>query len=67
MDNVDKFGLAGVAALLLAIVGLVIGWVVNIVKLFGLAGGGFDGNGLEIGFRAIGVLFAPIGGILGWF
>lgn len=63
----ETFGVAGIALFFSAIVGLVIGWVVNIVKLFGLAGDGFDGNGLEIGFRAIGVLFAPIGGILGWF
>ena len=63
----ETFGLAGIVSFILAVVIIVIGWVLNIIKLFGLVGEGFDGNGLEVGFRAMGIFFAPVGGILGWF
>lgn len=48
---------------LAVIAALSIGWVLNIFKLVGL----FDDpiNGWLIG-RAIGVFFAPLGGVLGW-
>jgi len=43
---------------------LIIGWIMNIVKIVG----GFDLalTGMMV-MRIIGVFIAPIGGVLGWF
>lgn len=54
-------GLVLVLALVLA---LGAGWVMNIVKLFGAD---FDPITGEVVLRAIGVVFAPLGAVIGWF
>lgn len=51
------------AAALLALVAMLIGWIINIVKLSGLD---FAGNEIEVVIRACGILVAPLGGIIGW-
>jgi hypothetical protein len=45
------------------IIGLAIGWVLNLITIFNSA---FTLNG-ELILRIIGVFLAPIGGVLGWF
>lgn len=42
-----------------------VGWVINIVKLFGLAYA-TDPNYIMAGLRAIGIFLAPLGAVLGW-
>ena len=57
--------IAGVIAsvILLGVIILgTIGWVMNIFKLFGAD----TITGMEV-VRAIGILFAPLGAIVGWF
>ena len=44
---------------------LAAGWVVNIVKLFGLATAA-DPNYVMAALRIAGIFLAPLGGVLGW-
>ncbi|MBO9437298.1 hypothetical protein J7354_01360 [Sulfitobacter sp. R18_2] len=62
----EKLGFAGIALWLMVIIGLGIGWVMNIVKLISFAGGAFAGNEIEIILRAVGIFAAPLGGVAGW-
>lgn len=60
--NTDVSGLISAIILLGVIILGTIGWVMNIFKLFGA-----DAiAGMEV-VRAIGILFAPLGAIVGWF
>lgn len=62
----EKLGAAGIALWFMIIIALGIGWVMNIVKLVGFAGGTFAGNEIEIILRAVGIFAAPLGGVAGW-
>ncbi len=44
----------------------IFGWIMNIVKIFGLVGGSFDVVGVELIIRGVCVFFAPLGAIAGW-
>jgi len=56
------FGFVGA----LVIAGIV-GWIMNIVKLIGLAGQSFEQAAVELIIRAIGIFLAPLGAIAGFF
>lgn len=56
-----KFGEFLAVVVILAGVG---GYIANIVKLIGLFGAGF---GTEVVLRCVGLFFAPLGAILGFF
>lgn len=58
-----SFGVLGFLTVVALWVGMAIGWIWNIVKLFGHGFGGFDP---EFVVRLVGVFLAPIGGIVGW-
>lgn len=48
-----------------AMFALLIGWVINIVKLFQLSMPLGEWSTFEVA-RAVGVFFPPLGGVLGW-
>lgn len=48
---------------LLVVIAAFIGWVMNIVQLFGLADGGITGKFV---LKCIGIFIAPLGAVLGW-
>jgi hypothetical protein len=54
-------------ALIVAWIAAGIGWVMNIIKLASVAMNHFTGNEGEVILRAVGVFFAPLGAIVGWF
>lgn len=51
-------------AIVFAVGGGIIGWVLNIIQLFTLAAAGTI-NGMFI-LKAIGIFVAPLGAVLGW-
>jgi hypothetical protein len=63
-DNTPFFFLAAYFAL---IVVAAIGWVLNVVKLFGFTETGLSGNEVEVIIRVVGIFAAPLGAIVGWF
>jgi hypothetical protein len=58
-------GILGVILNFLIWAGLGIGWILNIVKIVGAVA--HNHVDMMTILRAIGVLVAPLGGILGWF
>lgn len=58
-----SMGVFGAFSIVILWIGLVIGWIMNIVKLFGLS---FDTFSPELVIRIVGVVLAPIGGVVGW-
>jgi len=68
-----KFGMfetAGIGAITLwfgVVVAVIVGWVLNAIKLITISLGGFSGNEVEIIIRAVGAIFIPFGGVAGWF
>lgn len=60
----EKFGAFGAITLLALIVGGIYGWIANIVKLIGLLDGGLTAMFVA---RCVGVFFAPLGSVLGFF
>ena len=63
MTFVEKFGVAGAVCVLALVLAAFGGWIANIVKLFGMLGG--DINAMLIG-RSVGIIFAPLGAVLGY-
>ena len=57
----------GVTAMLILVVGLVYGYISNIIKIFGLFGQEFNTVAVELIIRGIGVFVAPFGAIAGYF
>lgn len=57
-------GATWVLLIFLSLAMLGVGWVLNIIDLFGLIGNDFT---VETAFRALGIFVPPLGGILGWF
>jgi len=57
----EKFGIVALLAWLSLTIFLAIGWVMNIVQIFGMTG--FSGKLL---LKIACIFVAPIGGILGW-
>jgi hypothetical protein len=50
----------------IAIVGTIgLGWIFNIIDLTGMSLD--DGLTLELGLRIVGIVFPPLGAIMGWF
>ena len=64
MGNMKQSGFAAVHLVVL-LVGLagVVGWVTNIVKLFGSS---FDPITGEVVLRAVGIFIAPLGAVMGF-
>lgn len=62
----EKMSGAMVALGLSALVVFGIGWVMNIIKIFGLLGQDFNLVGVEMILRGVGVFVAPLGAIAGW-
>ncbi len=60
--QIVKFAAGGV--LLTIITALLIGWVMNIIEIVDTVDAELTGMFI---LRCIGVFFAPLGGILGWF
>lgn len=58
-------GGVGLITMLGVIVSLMIGWVLNIVHVFGYIGGTTDQNA-EVAIRIVGIFLAPLGGVIGW-
>lgn len=52
-------------ALAMLMVAAAFGWVINIIKLFGIAQG-TDPNYVMAALRAIGIFVAPLGAVLGF-
>jgi flagellar biosynthesis protein FliQ len=50
----------------LVLIGLVIGWIMNIIQLFGMVNTSLNNLTLMIILKIVGIFFAPLGGILGW-
>jgi len=65
--NKDKATGAAVGAFLLLWIAMAVGWVMNIVKLFGLQGSTFNDVGVEMIIRIAGIPLVPLGGIFGYF
>ena len=65
MGNV--FSLTILSAGLGFVFAFVTGWIMNIVKIAGLFGTPIGNIALEVSLRIIGIFFAPLGAILGWF
>ncbi len=65
--NTDNVMIGLVVAFFGAIIAAVIGWVLNILKLLSVAINSFTGNEAEVVVRAVGVFFAPIGAVAGYF
>lgn len=63
------FGITGAfaAALVGVWIAFAIGWVMNIWKLISVAINNFAGNEVEVIIRTVGILFAPLGGVAGYF
>lgn len=59
-----SMGLLGALALIGLWLALVYGWVVNIIDLIGMLGGTFTALFFA---RIVGVIFFPLGGLLGLF
>lgn len=57
----EKFGVMFIIVIWLF---MLVGWVMNLVKLFGMAGQNIDTSFI---LRILGVILAPIGGVMGWF
>jgi hypothetical protein len=53
----------GGLAIIAAVIAAIVGWVLNIVQLFGMADGGITGTFV---LKAIGIFVAPLGAVLGW-
>ena len=60
-----KTGQLGVGFVLPLIVVTALGWVMNIVDLFGFSLS--NGMTLELGLRLLGIFVAPLGAIMGYF
>ena len=60
----ERFGIAGVLGGFALIILAVIGWIMNIVKIFSLIGCEL---GAEIVIRVVFVFAFPLGAIAGWF
>ena len=62
----DKFSLAGMLAIIVAVITLAVGWGLNIYHLV-LAAMAWDGTGnlALLALRAIGVFVFPLGGVVG--
>jgi hypothetical protein len=63
MDNKERLGAGCALFTFLILVGGVIGWVMNIITL---AQSNFDKIDGEIIVRAVGIIVAPVGAIVGW-
>lgn len=62
-------GVVGVISYFVLILLMVAGYVMNILDLIGMAAGGWDAqlNIVLFLLRIVGIFFAPLGGLLGWF
>lgn len=61
-------GVIGVIMYILITLGLVVGYFANIIKLaFMVVTVDFFSHGFLFIFRIFGILFAPLGAVLGWF
>ena len=60
----EKFGVAGALGVFTFIILAVIGWIMNIVKIFSLIGCEL---GAEIVIRVVFVFAFPLGAVAGWF
>lgn len=62
-------GLGGIFgfAIIAIWIAFAVGWVLNIWKLLSVAIRNFTGNEVEVIIRAVGVFFAPLGGVAGYF
>jgi hypothetical protein len=61
---VAGFGFAGVLAAIALWVGLIIGWVLNLVAIFNF---NFAAAvTAELVIRLVGIFFFPLGGVMGW-
>lgn len=65
-----SLGVFGIVSFWILCIGILIGWLLNIIKLLfslpGVIGGEVTDIGLEIVLRLIGIPLAPIGGLLGY-
>ena len=64
MSRANKVGVTLILVYLAVLLGLVIGWVMNIIKIVELVGG--DITGILI-TRLVGTVVFPLGGVLGYF
>lgn len=64
-DAFEKAGLGFVAVVILAVIGLIIGYFLNIADLFA-APALAEWTVIEI-IRVVGVFVMPLGGVMGWF
>jgi hypothetical protein len=62
--SIAALGLMGPVFFVILWIAMVLGWIFNVVKIVGLWGA--DVN-LEVVVRIVGVLFVPLGGVIGWF
>lgn len=60
----EKFGIAGIILFIAFILLAIFGWIANIFEMIGLLDAGFSA---WLFARIIGIFFAPLGAILGWF
>ena len=64
MSRANEVGVTLILVYLAVLLGLVIGWVMNIIKIVELVGG--DITGILI-TRLVGTVVFPLGGVLGYF
>jgi len=60
-------GVGGIIAMWIVIIGLFIGWIINMFKIVGLIGQDLSLIGIELVIRVLGIPIGPLGGIMGWF